>query len=214
MARIVLHGAGPTAALARAYFDAAADHKVVALTAPGSSSSRDQRTGLPVVAAADIASRFPPGEHAMFVVPDPAAPVQARRDALQRATDQGYELVNYVDPSATIARTASLGRNCFILERVVVQPWVELADDVTLWSGSHVGHETVIEAHCFLAARTVVSGNVVMRSDCYLGPNASVRDAITLGEGTRVGAGVTLRKSTEPATAYVATPSSRSTLET
>ena len=50
------------------------------------------------------------------------------------------------------------GDNCFILEDNTVQPFVTIGNNVTLWSGNHIGHDSVIEDDCFISSHVVVSG--------------------------------------------------------
>ena len=42
------------------------------------------------------------------------------------------------------------GDNCFILEDNTIQPFVRIGNNVTLWSGNHIGHDSVIDDHCFI----------------------------------------------------------------
>ena len=37
---------------------------------------------------------------------------------------------------------------------------VRIGNDVVLWSGNHIGHDSTIGDHCFIASHVVVSGNV------------------------------------------------------
>ena len=52
-------------------------------------------------------------------------------------------------------RRMFIGENTFIFEANVVQPGVTVGDNVVLWSGNHIGHDSVIEDHCFIASHAV-----------------------------------------------------------
>jgi acyl-[acyl carrier protein]--UDP-N-acetylglucosamine O-acyltransferase len=54
----------------------------------------------------------------------------------------------------------------FVLEDNTIQPGVRIGDDVTLWSGNHIGHDSVIADHCFISSHVVVSGWVRIGSYC------------------------------------------------
>ena len=95
-----------------------------------------------------------------------------------------------------------IGRNCFILEDNTIQPFVKIEDNVTLWSGNHIGHHSTIDRHCFLASQIVVSGGVKIEEQCFIGVNATLRDHITVGARSIIGAGVLLLNSTEAQSVY------------
>jgi UDP-3-O-[3-hydroxymyristoyl] glucosamine N-acyltransferase len=75
---------------------------------------------------------------------------------------------------------------------------------VTLWSGNHIGHDAIIDDHCFLASHIVVSGRVRIGEACFIGVNATLRNAITLAPRTLVGAGAVIMKDTTEGAVYLA----------
>jgi carbonic anhydrase/acetyltransferase-like protein (isoleucine patch superfamily) len=83
-----------------------------------------------------------------------------------------------------------------ILEDNTIQPFVKIGSNVTLWSGNHIGHDAIIEDHCFLASHIVVSGYAHIRNNCFIGVNATLRNSITLAPETLVGAGAIIMKDT------------------
>ena len=101
--------------------------------------------------------------------------------------------------SATGVRSLTdypIGDNCFILEDNTIQPFVRIGNNVTLWSGNHIGHDSIIEDHCFLASHTVVSGNVHIHPYCFIGVNATLRNSITIAPETLIGAGAIIMEDT------------------
>ena len=104
----------------------------------------------------------------------------------------GVPAIDWPPTSARAARICPItppGDNCFILEDNTVQPFVTIGNNVTLWSGNHIGHDSVIEDHCFLTSHVVVSGNVRVRPYCFIGVNATLRNSIKIAPATLVGAG-------------------------
>ena len=79
-----------------------------------------------------------------------------------------------------------------------------IGSDVTLWSGNHVGHDSVIEDHCFVSSHVVISGHVRIGSHSFLGVNSTLRNGITLGASTLVGAGAVIMKDTVERGVYMA----------
>ena len=84
--------------------------------------------------------------------------VRAEKYASMKAA--GYRLVSYVSSRCSYLSQTPPGDNCFILEDNTIQPFVTIGNNVTLWSGNHIGHDATIEDHCFITSHVVVSGNV------------------------------------------------------
>ena len=40
---------------------------------------------------------------------------------------------------------------------------------MTLWSGNHIGHHSVIEDNVFVSSHVVISGGVTIGDGCFLG---------------------------------------------
>jgi len=97
-----------------------------------------------------------------------------------------------------------MGENCFILEDVTIQPFVEFGDDVIVWSGNHIGHHSKIGNHCFITSHVVISGNVEVGDYCFLGVNSTIRDGIKIANHCVIGAGAVILKNTKEKEVYTA----------
>jgi sugar O-acyltransferase (sialic acid O-acetyltransferase NeuD family) len=204
MADLVIFGAGDIARLAHHYFTRDSDHRVAAFAVDRSFKSGDSFLGLPLVDFEDVTARYPPDRYRMFVAMSYAKMNHVRADKYDRAKDLGYSLVSYISSRCTWLTDQPAGDNCFILEDNTVQPFVRIGNDVTLWSGNHIGHDSVIDDHAFISSHAVVSGHVHVGSYCFIGVNATLRNAITLAPETLVGAGSIVMKDTDPKSVYVA----------
>ena len=83
-----------------------------------------------------------------------------------------------------------------------MQPFVTVGNDVTLWSGNHIGHDSIIEDHCFITSHVVVSGHVRIGTGSFLGVNATLRNAITIAPESLIVAGAVITKNTTPKGVY------------
>jgi UDP-3-O-[3-hydroxymyristoyl] glucosamine N-acyltransferase len=81
------------------------------------------------------------------------------------------------------------GENCFILEDNTVQPFVTIGNNVTLWSGNHIGHDSCIEDDCFITRMSLVSGHVRVGAGSFLGVNATLRNSISIAPESLIAAG-------------------------
>jgi len=84
-----------------------------------------------------------------------------------------------------------------------VQPFVRIGNDVTLWSGNHLGHDSSIGDHAFISSHVVVSGHVEIGSNCFIGVNATLGNGITVAPFTLVGAGALIMKDTTARSVFV-----------
>ena len=210
MAKIVIFGAGKIAEIAHFYFKHDSEYEVAAFCVDREYLNADRFCGLPVAAFEDLEKRYPPAEYQMFIALSYAKVNVLRAGKYRAAKDKGYSLVSYVSTRATTFPGLQMGDNCFILEDNTIQPFVTIGNNVTLWSGNHIGHHSRIEDHCFIASHVVVSGGVTIKENCFLGVNVTLRDHITLGRNCVIGAGALIVKDTEDDGVYVSTAAERS----
>ena len=204
MARLVVFGTGDIARLAHFYFTSDSEHEVVAFTVDAEYRDRDHYLDLPVVAFDQVAAAYPPADYKMFVALSYARMNTLREQRYLQARALGYELVSYVSSRCTYLSQNPPGDNCFILEDNTIQPFVRIGSDVTLWSGNHIGHDSVIGDHCFISSHVVVSGHVEIGHHVFVGVNATIRNDVTIAEHTLIGAGALVMKPTRARSVYVA----------
>jgi len=203
MARLVIFGAGDIARLAHYYFTRDSEHEVAAFTVDQKYIEEDSFLKLPLVAFEDVAKRYPPQHYKMFVAMSYAKMNKLRAEKYYQAKSLGYDLVSYVSSRCSLLTEYPVGDNCFILEDNTIQPFVKIGNDVTLWSGNHIGHDATIDDHCFLASHIVVSGHVHIHPYCFIGVNATLRNSIEIAPETLIGAGAIIMKNTEPKGVYL-----------
>ena len=196
MAKLVIFGAGDIARLAHYYFTHDSEHEVAAFTVDQKYIKDESFLKLPLVAFEDVAKRYPPQDYKMFVAMSYAKMNKLRAEKYYQAKRLGYELVSYVSSSCSFLTEYAVGDNCAILEDNTIQPFVRIGNNVTLWSGNHIGHDASIDDHCFLASHIVVSGHVHIHPYCFIGVNATLRNSIEIAPETLIGAGAVIMKDT------------------
>jgi sugar O-acyltransferase (sialic acid O-acetyltransferase NeuD family) len=202
VAKLVIFGAGDIARLAHFYFSSDSAHTVEAFAVDAAYRAADTFEGLPLVDFESVAARFPPSAYRMFVAVSYAGMNRVRAAKYEQAKAMGYTLATYISSRCTWLATDPPGDNCFVLEDNTVQPFVKIGSNVTLWSGNHIGHDAVIDDHCFVSSHVVISGRVHVGAYCFLGVNATIRNAITLAPETLVGAGAIIMADTAPKSVY------------
>jgi len=189
MKPLVIFGTGDIGQLAHYYFTRHAGYRVAAFTVDAQYVQSTEFCGAPVVPFEEIARRYPSESHDLFVALAYAKVNGLRREKFTAARAAGYTLPSYVSPHATVLNDGRIGANCFILEDNTIQPFAEIGDDVTLWSGNHIGHHARIADHCFITSHVVISGGVNVGERTFIGVNATIRDHVSIGAGCVIGAG-------------------------
>lgn len=190
--RLVIFGSGDIAQLAHYYFSSDSNYEVVAFTVDAEYIDAERFCGLPVVPFQDVKDRYPPDEYDLFVALSYSKLNSVRKEKYLAAKALGYYLPSFVSSRATMLNQGGVGENCFIFEDNTVQPFVVIGNNVTLWSGNHIGHHSIIHDHCFIASHVVISGGVEIGEQCFIGVNATLRDHIKIGERCVLGAGTLL----------------------
>jgi sugar O-acyltransferase (sialic acid O-acetyltransferase NeuD family) len=203
MSRLVIFGAGDIARLAHHYFTHDSPHEVAGFVVDRAFRNGDEFLGLPFTDAEDVTQQFPPGDYAMFVAISYAKMNRVRAEKYEAMKAAGYQLLSYVSSRCTYLSAAPPGDNCFILEDNTVQPFVTIGNNVTLWSGNHIGHDATIEDHCFITSHVVISGHVRVGTRSFIGVNATLRNSITIAPQTLIGAGSIIMKDTKEKGVYM-----------
>ena len=203
MAELVIFGAADVARLAHYYFTRDSEHEVVAFTVDRAFRDADQLLGLPLVDFEGVERRYPPERYQLFVAVSYARMNRLRAARYARARELGYTLPSYVSSRCSFLTDEPPGDNCFILEDNTVQPFVTIGNNVTLWSGNHIGHDSVIEDHCFVSSHVVISGHVRVGAYSFLGVNSTLAHRVRVAPSTLVGAGAVITKDTEESAIYV-----------
>ena len=209
--QLVIFGSGDIAQLAHYYFSTDSDYEVIAFTVDTDYMQSREFCGLPVVAFENVEEKFPPEDYFFFVALSYSKLNIVRKEKFLLAKEKGYQLASFISSHATVLNDGAIGENCFIFEDNTIQPFVTIGDNVTLWSGNHIGHHSTIKSHSFIASHVVVSGGVVIGEQCFIGVNATLRDHITVDDRCVVGAGTLLLTDAEAEGVYIGSASKRST---
>lgn len=207
---LIIFGAGDIAQLAHYYFTSDSDYEVVAFSVDAAYLTETVFCGLPVFAFEGLTAHYAREECELFVALSYSKLNAVRKEKYLAGKAMGYRFANYVSSRATVLNEGRIGENCFILEDNTLQPFVTLGNNVTLWSGNHIGHHSTIRDHTFIASHVVISGGVEIGEQCFIGVNATLRDHIKVGDRCVIGAGALLLSDAEPEGLYVGSATERS----
>ena len=206
MNKVVIFGVQDFAELAHYYLQNDSPYEVVAFTVNEAYLPKDGMfKGLPVIPFETLATKYPPSDYALFAPMAPKKMNKLRETIYLSGKEMGYTFISYVSSKATVCGN-QIGENCFILEDNTLQPFTTIGNNVIMWSGNHIGHHGTIKDHVMFTSHVVLSGHCVVESYSFFGVNATIRDGITIAEGTLVGMGASITKPTLPWTVYLGSP--------
>ena len=199
---LIVFGAGTLARLARSYFGRDTDYQVTACTVHREHISTAQLNGLPTVPFEEIAERYPPAEHSLFVAVGYSRVNRGRAEIFEQCVALGYHLATVVSSRSHCWDDLRIGRNCMVFDGVVIEPNVEIGDDVVIWSGAQVSHDTFVGDHCFLGPNAVLLGDVTVERRSFVGGNATVRNGVRIAADCVIGTGAVIKRDTAPGEVY------------
>lgn len=190
---IIIFGNKDVACMAKFYFDKDTDHKVVGFTMDGAYISESKCESLPIIPFEEIQNHFSVSDSLIFV---PVCDNKLREKKAAEAKQKGYALASYINTSAVCY--SPVGENCFVMEQNTIQPYVKIGNNIIFWSGNHIGHHSVIMDNVFFSSHVVLAGHCVVEPYCFLGINSTIKDNVTLKEGTFVSMSACVTKNTVP----------------
>lgn len=196
MKRLIIIGAGETALLAWEYFTYDSNYQVMAFSVDKEYLQQDRLLDLPVVDMDLLVDTYPPNEYNAFVAISSGKLNRHRKEMYYKVKSLGYTLPSYISSKAFIWRNVEIGENCLVLEYNVLQPFTKIGNNVTLWSGNHIGHRSLISDHCFISSHCVISGYCKVGESSFLGVNCTLEDQVTIGPDNFIGAGSLIKKNT------------------
>jgi len=212
VAKVVIFGIKDYAELAHCYLCSDSPHEVVAFCVHRPFVPPEaQFKGLPIVAFEDLEAIFPPDAVKVFAPMSPKHMNKDRQGVFEALKGRGYRFISYVSSKATVLGN-EIGENCFILEDNTLQPFTKIGNNVILWSGNHIGHHGEIHDHVTFTSHVVMSGHCSIGPYSFLGVNATLKDRITLGEGTFIAMAAAITTDTEPWSVYKGNPATKMTI--
>ena len=94
-----------------------------------------------------------------------------------------------VDPSAIVARTASIGAGCLVNAGVVIGARTTLGEMALVNRSASVGHHNAIGDYAALGPGCVLAGSVTVGRGAFVGAGAVLAPHVTIGANATVGAG-------------------------
>lgn len=111
-----------------------------------------------------------------------------------------------IHPTASVSRTARIGRGVAILQNVTVTANAKMGDHIVILPNSIVSHNCEIGDYTCIAGGVCISGGVKIGKSCYLGTNSTFRDEVKIGGLCLVGMGSVVLNDVEKKSVVVGNP--------
>lgn len=210
MAKVIIFGIKDLAELAHYYLQNDSRHEVVAFCVNKQLLPESRLFhNIPIAPFENIEKVYSPNDY-MFFAPLTHKNMNRERERVYNEIKiKGYRMISYISTKASVFENLKIGDNCFVLEDNTIQPFVEIGNNVVLWSGNHIGHHSKIGHHVFITSQVVISGNCIIEPNGFIGVNAALKENITLGEATFIAMSTSITKNTEPFSVYSGNPAKK-----
>jgi len=194
---LIIFGIGKFAQYVQFVFNEDSPYKVVGFCIEKTYSHATGFNELPLYPFELLEKKISPDSTALFVA---VGNNLLRRRIFEEGLTKGFAMATYVSSKAQTWPNLKIGRNCFIGEGSVVQPFVEIGDN-SIHFGSRIGHHSTIEDHTLLSG-TTIGGNTLIGESSFLGLNSTVQQNIKVGRRNIIGMNVSIEDNTEDNSVY------------
>jgi len=212
--KVIIFGTLDCAELAHYYLTNDSEYDVVAFTmneeyiVNNKFKPRGSKIEYDIIPFEKLEKIYPPKDYFLFAPMSGAKMNTLRKKIYLEGKQKGYEYISYISSKATIFDN-DIGENCFILEDNTIQPFVTIGNNVVMWSGNHIGHDSIIDDHVFFTSHIVLSGHCNVKERAWIGVNVTIRDFTTIGKASLIAMGSLITKSTDENGFYMGNPAKK-----
>lgn len=123
--------------------------------------------------------------HAIVAVGDN----KIRREHFQKLEKVGFQMVNAVHPSASLANDVEIGHGVVIAAGAMLCPHVRVGNNTIINTGAIVEHENIVGSNVHIAPGVNIAGRVKIGDNTFVGIGTTIKDYITIGRNVTIGAG-------------------------
>lgn len=151
-------------------------------------------------------STFNPREYSLIVA---VADSKDRFDIIQRLPKE-TKYFTWIHPTALIlGKDIEIGEGSFIGANSILTTNIQIGKHAILNRANHIGHDCSIGDYFSAMPGSIVSGNVIIGDEVYLGTNASIKEKLSICSSVKIGLNAAVVKSIEEPGTYVGVPAKK-----
>ena len=137
----------------------------------------------------DMQSIYDSGIHNAFIGIGFMGKSNIRKKLYFKMKDAGFNFPVIIDPSAVVAKDATIGEGTYIGRDAVVDADAKIGMNCIINTSAIVEHECIIGDFSHLAVASVICGQTQVGDECFLGANSTVIQRLKISDRCVVGAG-------------------------
>ena len=152
-------------------------------------------------------SEFDPLEYEiMIAIADP----QEREKVVSRLP-RFTQFFTFIHPTAIISQNFDvvIGEGSFIGANSIITTNIKIGNHAILNRANHIGHDCIIGDYLSMMPGSVISGDVNIGNNVYLGTNASIREKLSVHSFSVIGMNSCVIKHIEESGVYVGVPAKK-----
>lgn len=152
-------------------------------------------------------SEFDPLEYEIMVaIADP----QEREKVVSRLP-RFTQFFTFIHPTAIISQNFDvvIGEGSFIGANSIITTNIKIGNHAILNRANHIGHDCIIGDYLSMMPGSVISGDVNIGNNVYLGTNASIREKLSIYSLSVIGMNSCVIKHIEESGVYVGVPAKK-----
>lgn len=150
--------------------------------------------GVPVLGGRDMLHTLR-RSHGVDAVYCPIGNNRVRVELLDEARKLGYQIPNYIHPTAIVSTDATLGEGVYILPGSIVMPYATIGDYTMISMGVKIAHHSRLDRGVFLSTGCNFGASIVAEERAYCGIASTIMTGVKrLGRDSLIGAGAVVIK--------------------
>lgn len=114
---------------------------------------------------------------------------RARQTYAVMLSEHNFELINAIHPTASVSRSAVVGRNIVIAAQAVICAEAKIGDSAIINTAAVVDHECEIFPGAHVCPTAALAGRVRIGEAAFIGIGAKIIPCVTVGQHAIIGAG-------------------------
>ena len=152
-------------------------------------------------------SKFDPKQYKLIVAVGDSKTRKHLVDNLPSST----QFFTFIHPTAITSRFSgtTIGEGSFIGAYSIITTNIKLGKHTLLNRGNHIGHDSIIGDYFSAMPGAIVSGNVTMGNNVYMGTNSTIKEEIAITDNVIIGLNSGVVKNINQEGTYVGLPAKK-----